>query len=62
VIDQVGGGFHHAAPGKRGKSRAGYTKGYQLLMGALSTAWPQKAVRQNAALQKGAELLFDEPR
>ena len=59
-IDQVGRGFRHAprpAGGAKPAPLAG--KGHQLLMGALGAAQAQKAVGEDAAFEKGIELVFD---
>ena len=60
MIDKVGGGFRHA-PRPVGGAKATPLAGKrdQLLVGALGAAQAQKPVREDAALEKGIELVFD---
>ena len=60
VIDQVGGGLRHA-PGATARAEAATlaTEGHELFMGTVGATQAQEAVGQDAALEKGIELLFD---
>ena len=60
VIDQVGGGLRHA-PGATARAETATlaTEGHELFMGTVGATQAQEAVGQDAALEKGIELLFD---
>jgi hypothetical protein len=61
--DQVGRGLRHAPrTARRAKPAALAAEGQQLVVPALAAAKPQETVRQDAALEKGVELVLDEPR
>jgi hypothetical protein len=56
----VGSGFCHAPGAARGAKPTPLTgKRYQLLMGAVTAAQAQKTVGEDAAFEKGIELVFD---
>jgi hypothetical protein len=60
LIDQVCGALRHAPRAARGAKPAPLAgKRHQLLVCADSTAHTQKSVRQNAAFEKGLELVVD---
>ena len=63
VIDQAGSGLRHAPGAARGAKPASLAgKRDQLLIGTPGAAQAQKAVRQDAAFEKGIELVFDKLR
>ena len=63
VIDQMRGGLRHAPRPARGAEPAALaTEGDQFVVAAIGAAQAQEAVRQDAALQEGVELVFDELR
>ena len=60
AVDQVGSALRHAPRLARGAKPAPLTgEAHQLLVAAVTTAQPQKAVREDAAFEKGIELVFD---
>jgi hypothetical protein len=63
LIDQVRGALRHAPrAARRAKPAPLAGKRHQLLMRAVSAAHAQKTMRQDAAFEKGLELVFDELR
>jgi len=63
LITQVGSGFCRAPGAARGAKPAPLAgKRHQLLVSALNAAQAHKTVGQNAAFEKGLELVFDELR
>ena len=63
VIFQVSGGLRHAPRPARGAEPAALaTEGDQFVVAAIGAAQAQEALRQDAALQEGLELVFDELR
>jgi hypothetical protein len=63
VVDQMRRRLRHAPGAARGAEPAALaTEGQQLVVAALAAAQPQEPVRQDAALEKGAELVLDETR
>ena len=63
VVDQVGCGLRHAPRTARdAKPAALAAEGYELVVAAVAAAQPKKAMRQDAALEKGVELILDELR
>jgi len=63
LIDQVRGALRHAPRAARGAKPASLAgKRHQLLVGAISAAHAQKTVGQDAAFEKGLELVFDKRR
>src|SRR3954453_12644931 len=63
AVDQVGSALRHAPRPAGGAKSAPLTgESHQLLVAALTTAQPQKAVREDAAFEKGIELVFDKLR
>lgn len=63
VFNQVRGGLRHAPrTARRAESTALATEGQQPVMATLPAAQPQEAMRQDAALEEGVELVLDEPR
>jgi ABC-type cobalamin transport system permease subunit len=62
VVHQVRRGLRHAPRAARGaKAAALAAEREQLVVAALAAAQPQEAMRQDAALQEGFELVLDEP-
>ena len=58
LIDQVSGSCCHAPRATRRAKPASFAReGDQLLMAAVPTAQPQKAVGENAAFEKGVKFL-----
>ena len=63
VIDQVGRRLGHApGPARRAKAAPLAAEGDQLVVAAVATAQAQEAVGQDAAFEKGVELVPDELR
>ena len=59
----MGHGLGHAPrAARRAEPAALAAEGQQLVVPALGAAKPQETVRQDAALEKGVELVHDEPR
>lgn len=62
VVHQVRRGLRHAPCAARGAEPAPLAaERQQLVVAALAAAKPQDALRQDAALEKGVELVLDEP-
>jgi hypothetical protein len=63
VVHQVRRGLRHAARTARGAEPAALAaEGQQLVVTAIAAAQSQEALRQDAALEEGVELVLDEPR
>jgi len=63
VLDQVRSGLRHAPRPARGTEPAALaTERHELVVATIGAAQAQEAVRQDAALQEGVELVFDELR
>ena len=63
VINQMRGSLCHAASAARGaKATPLAGEGDQLVVSAVAAAQPQETVGQDAALQKGVELVLHELR
>lgn len=63
VVDQVGGGLRHPpSTASRAESAPLAAERQQLVVAALPAAQPQEAVRQDATLEEGIELVLDEAR
>jgi len=63
LIYQVRSALRHAPRSARGAEPAALaTERHQLVVATIGAAQAQEAVRQDAALQKGVELVFDELR
>ncbi len=61
VIDQVRRGLRHPARAtRRAEPAALAAEGQQFVVTALAASQPQEAVRQDAALEEGVELVLDE--
>ena len=63
VVHQVRcGARHRTCPASGAKARALAAEGQQLVVAAFAAVQPQETVGQDAAFEKGVELVFDEAR